>query len=65
MPDNPNKPYDMKELIVKTVDDGDLLRATAGIRQKYLIGFARIGGQTVGLVANQPLVLAGCLDIKS
>jgi propionyl-CoA carboxylase beta chain len=65
VPENPNKPYDMKELIVKTVDDGDFFELQPDYAQNILIGFARMDGQTVGIVANQPLVLAGCLDIKS
>ncbi len=65
VPDNPNKPYDMKELIVKTVDDGDFFELQPDYAKNIVIGFARMEGQTVGIVANQPLVLAGCLDIKS
>ncbi len=65
IPDNANKPYDMKELIVKTVDDGDFFELQPEYAKNILIGFARMDGQTVGIVANQPLVLAGCLDIKS
>ena len=65
VPDNPNKPYDMKELIVKTVDDGDFFELQPEYAKNILIGFGRMEGQTVGIVANQPLVLAGCLDIKS
>jgi len=65
VPDNPNMPYDMKELILKTVDDGDFFELQPDYAKNILIGFARMGGQTVGIVANQPLVLAGCLDIKS
>ncbi len=65
MPDNPNKPYDMKELILKTVDDGDFFELQPDYAENIIIGFARMEGQTVGMVANQPLVLAGCLDIKS
>ena len=65
VPDNPNKAYDMKELIVKTVDDGDFFELQPDYAKNILIGFARMEGQTVGIVANQPLVLAGCLDIKS
>ncbi|MDD2920396.1 acyl-CoA carboxylase subunit beta, partial [Rhodoferax sp.] len=65
VPDNPNKAYDMKELIVKTVDDGDFFELQPEYAKNILIGFARMDGQTVGIVANQPLVLAGCLDIKS
>ncbi len=65
VPDNPNKPYDMKELILKTVDDGDFFELQPDYARNIVIGFARMEGQTVGIVANQPLVLAGCLDIKS
>ncbi len=65
VPDNPNKPYDMKELITKTVDDGDFFELQPEYAKNILIGFGRMEGQTVGIVANQPLVLAGCLDIKS
>nr|MBP8021428.1 methylmalonyl-CoA carboxyltransferase [Limnohabitans sp.] len=65
VPDNPNMPYDMKELIIKTVDDGDFFELQPEYAKNILIGFARMAGQTVGIVANQPLVLAGCLDIKS
>jgi len=65
VPDNPNKPYDMKELIVKTVDDGDFFEIQPEYAKNIVVGFARMDGQTVGIVANQPLVLAGCLDIKS
>ncbi|MDH5205837.1 MAG: acyl-CoA carboxylase subunit beta, partial [Hylemonella sp.] len=65
VPDNPNKPYDMKELVVKTVDDGDFFEIQPEYAKNIIIGFARMDGQTVGIVANQPLVLAGCLDIKS
>ena len=65
VPENPNKPYDMKELILKTVDDGDFFELQPDYAKNILIGFARMAGQTVGIVANQPLVLAGCLDIKS
>ena len=65
MPDNPNKPYDMKELILKVVDDGDFFELQPDYAKNIVIGFARMEGQSVGIVANQPLVLAGCLDIKS
>ena len=65
VPDNPNKPYDMKELILKSVDDGDFFELQPEYARNILTGFARMDGQTVGIVANQPLVLAGCLDIKS
>jgi propionyl-CoA carboxylase beta chain len=65
VPDNPNKPYDMKELIVKTVDDGEFFELQPDYAKNIVTGFGRMDGQTVGFVANQPLVLAGCLDIKS
>ncbi|OYY48930.1 MAG: methylmalonyl-CoA carboxyltransferase, partial [Polaromonas sp. 39-63-203] len=65
VPENANKPYDMKELIVKTVDDGDFFEIQPEYAKNIIIGFARMEGQSVGIVANQPLVLAGCLDIKS
>jgi propionyl-CoA carboxylase beta chain len=65
VPANPNRPYDMKELITKTVDDGDFFELQPDYAKNILIGFGRMDGQTVGFVANQPLVLAGCLDIKS
>ncbi len=65
VPSNPNKPYDMKELIVKTLDDGDFFEIQPDYAKNIIIGFGRVDGQTIGVVANQPLVLAGCLDIKS
>ncbi|MDD5295407.1 MAG: acyl-CoA carboxylase subunit beta [Rhodocyclaceae bacterium] len=65
VPDNANKPYDMKELIIKVVDDSDFFELQPDYAKNILIGFGRMDGQTVGIVANQPLVLAGCLDIKS
>ncbi|MFZ2650932.1 MAG: acyl-CoA carboxylase subunit beta [Burkholderiaceae bacterium] len=65
IPDNPNKPYDMKELIVKSVDDADFFELQPDYAKNIVIGFARMEGQSVGIVANQPLVLAGCLDIRS
>ncbi len=65
VPTNPNQPYDMKELITKVVDEGDFFELQPDYAKNILIGFGRMEGQTVGFVANQPLVLAGCLDIKS
>lgn len=65
IPDNPNKPYDMKELISKVVDEGDFFELQPNYAGNILIGFARMEGSTVGIVANQPMVLAGCLDINS
>ncbi|WP_374660052.1 acyl-CoA carboxylase subunit beta [Inhella sp.] len=65
VPSNPNQPYDIKELITKMVDDGDFFELQPEYAKNIVIGFARMEGATVGIVANQPLVLAGCLDIKS
>ncbi|GAB0056848.1 Propionyl-CoA carboxylase beta chain [Candidatus Magnetaquicoccaceae bacterium FCR-1] len=65
VPDDPLRPYDMKELIEKVVDNYDFLEVQAGYAKNIIIGFARMDGRTVGIVANQPLVLAGCLDIAS
>ena len=65
VPENPNKPYDIKELILKTVDDGDFFELQPDYAKNIVIGFARMAGRSVGIVANNPLVLAGCLDIKS
>ncbi len=65
VPDNPNKPYDMKELIRLVVDDRYLFEVQEHLAQNIIVGFARLDGQTVGIVANQPMVLAGCLDINS
>jgi len=65
IPENPNQPYDMKELIGKLADEGDFFEIQAAFAANILTGFIRLEGQTVGVVANQPLVLAGCLDIDS
>jgi propionyl-CoA carboxylase beta chain len=65
VPDNPNTPYDMKELILKVVDEGDFFEIQRDFARNIITGFARLEGQTVGVVANQPMVLAGCLDIDS
>ncbi|MCV2446339.1 MULTISPECIES: acyl-CoA carboxylase subunit beta [unclassified Paracoccus (in: a-proteobacteria)] len=65
IPDNPNQPYDMKELILKVADEGDFYEIQKDFAANIITGFIRIEGQTVGVVANQPMVLAGCLDIDS
>ena len=65
VPSSPNKPYDVKELIVKVADDGDFFEIQADFARNIVIGFARMEGSTIGIVANQPMVLAGCLDIDS
>ena len=65
VPDNPNLPYDIKEAIVKVVDDAEFFELQPDYAANIVIGFGRMDGNVVGIVANQPLVLAGCLDIKS
>ena len=65
IPDNPNTPYDIKELIFKVADEGDFYEIQQEFAKNIIIGFIRLEGQTVGVVANQPMVLAGCLDIDS
>jgi propionyl-CoA carboxylase beta chain len=65
VPASPNKPYDMHELISKVVDEGDFFELQPDYAKNIIIGLARMGGDTVGIVANQPMVLAGCLDIDS
>jgi propionyl-CoA carboxylase beta chain len=65
VPANPNQPYDMHELIRKIADDGEFFELQPDYAKNILIGFGRVEGQTIGIVANQPLVLAGCLDIKA
>ena len=62
VPDNPNKPYDMKELVTKLADEGDFFEIQEKFARNIITGFARIDGRTVGIVANQPMVLAGVLD---
>ena len=65
IPDSANKPYDMREVILKIADEGDFLELQKDHAGNILTGFIRLNGSTVGVVANQPLVLAGCLDINS
>src|ERR1700676_43704 len=65
IPDSPNKPYDIKEAIVAVVDGGDFFEVGELFAQNIVIGFARIEGTTIGIVANQPKMLAGVLDIAS
>ncbi len=62
VPSNPNKPYDIKELIRKVADEGDFFEIQENYAKNIVTGFARLEGQTVGVVANQPMVLAGVLD---
>lgn len=65
VPSDPNKPYDMKEIITSVVDDSNFFEIMPHYAQNMIIGFARMGGRSVGIVANQPSVLAGVLDINS
>ena len=65
VPENPNKPYDMHLVIKAVVDDGAFLEVHSGYATNFIVGFARIGGRSVGIVANQPSHLAGVLDIDS
>jgi propionyl-CoA carboxylase beta chain len=65
IPDNPNKPYDMKEVILNLVDDEDFFEVHKNYAENIICGFARLGGMSVGIVANQPQVLAGVLDINA
>jgi propionyl-CoA carboxylase beta chain len=62
VPDNPNKPYDIKELIAKVADEGDFFEIQEAFAKNIVTGFGRVEGHTVGFVANQPMVLAGVLD---
>jgi propionyl-CoA carboxylase beta chain len=62
VPDNPNKPYDIKELILKVADEGDFFEISEGYARNIVVGFGRVAGRPVGFVANQPMVLAGVLD---
>ena len=63
VPDDPNTPYDMKDVITQVVDHGDIFEIMPDYATNIVTGFARMEGQTVGIVANNPLMLAGCLDI--
>jgi propionyl-CoA carboxylase beta chain len=65
IPDNPNKPYDMKEVINRVVDERSFLEVHEEFAPNIIVGFARLGGQSVGIVANQPSAMAGVLDIAS
>ena len=65
IPDSPNKPYDMHEVITKIIDNGDFLEVHKHYAKNLIVGFAKFNGRSVGIVANQPAVLAGVLDIKS
>jgi propionyl-CoA carboxylase beta chain len=65
IPDSPNQPYDMHEVIARVLDDGDFLEVQSLFAPNVIIGFGRIDGRSVGIVANQPLHFAGCLDIDA
>jgi len=65
IPDSPNKPYDMHEVIRRTVDHGEFFEVHADYAKNIIVGFARLDGRSIGIVANQPAVLAGVLDIDS
>ncbi len=65
IPDEPNLPYDIKDIITRVVDDGAFLEVHEHWAKNIVVGFARLGGRSAGIVANQPAFLAGCLDINS
>jgi propionyl-CoA carboxylase beta chain len=65
IPDSPNQPYDMHEVITHVLDDGEFLEVHAGFAPNIVVGFGRVEGASVGVVANQPMHLAGCLDIDA
>ena len=65
IPDSPNQPYDMHEVITHVLDDGEFLEVHAGFAPNIVVGFGRVEGAPVGVVANQPMHLAGCLDIDA
>jgi propionyl-CoA carboxylase beta chain len=65
VPENPNKPYDARELIYRVIDEGDFFEIQPNYAKNILIGFGRMEGHPVGIVANQPMYLAGCLDIDA
>ncbi len=65
IPENPNKPYDMNRVIQLLVDDGEFLEVHKNFAENIIVGFGRIGGESVGVIANQPAVLAGVLDINA
>lgn len=65
VPDNPNKAYDMKDIITTIVDNGDFMEVQPYYAMNIITGFARLNGRSIGIIANQPKVLAGCLDINA
>jgi propionyl-CoA carboxylase beta chain len=65
IPDNANKPYDMHEVIANIIDEESFYEIHKDFAENIIVGFARLGGRSIGIVANQPMVLAGCLDVNS
>lgn len=65
IPDNPNKPYDMHEVISGIIDEDSFFEIHKNFAENIIVGFSRIGGRSVGIIANQPMVLAGVLDVNS
>lgn len=65
VPDDPNKPYDVKDVIKLIVDNGKYMEVAEGYAQNISVGYARLDGKAIGIIANQPKVLAGCLDIDT
>jgi len=65
MPDSPNKPYDVRDIIVRLVDAGDFFEVQPGYAKNIVTGFARLAGRSIGIIANQPKHLAGVLDINA
>jgi acetyl-CoA carboxylase carboxyltransferase component len=65
IPDGPNKPYNMIDIITRVADDGDFFEVHSGFAKNIIVGFTRFGGKTVGIIANQPMVSAGALDVDA
>ena len=65
VPDNANKPYDMHDVIANIIDEDSFFEIHAAFAENIIVGFARLGGRSIGIVANNPKYLAGCLDVKS
>jgi propionyl-CoA carboxylase beta chain len=65
IPNNANQPYEIKEIIVKIVDQESFFEIHEDFAQNIVVGFARLAGKSIGIVANQPMVLAGCLDVNA
>jgi propionyl-CoA carboxylase beta chain len=65
IPENPHKPYDMHHVISGIIDEGSFFEIHKDFAENMIVGFARIAGRSIGIVANQPMILAGCLDVNS